>query len=275
MNVLHDGITASPPVRPGFFGDGAHRLFGIHHGPSGNSVRECGIVLCHAAPQEYGATFWAMHKLAGMLAAAGFHVLRFDYSGTGDSAGSSYEVSLQRCADDIPIAMQHLRDVSGLRRVALVGLRLGAALALRAVAAGARSRDVVLWNPVISGNAYVAQLDAGEAHRLSLLNYPEPDVRLDDELLGYPFSAALRAETRNVNLLAEPLGRINRMLIVGTGTTPAQQALAARAQAAGIDVVVRALSDPELYVGDRHPGDSLLAHEVPLAIVAFLAAGMP
>jgi len=270
MNLPDDGSIPVPQVVPAYFGAGGRQLFGIQHLPSGDDARDLGVVLCHAAPQEYSATYWAMHKLARLLSAAGFHVLRFDYSGTGDSAGESDAVSLQRWADDIPLAMQQLRDASGVRRVALVGMRLGATLALRAVAAGARAREVVMWEPVISGSAYLRELDTAEAHRLSLLNYPEPDERLDDEWMGFPFPAAMHAETTAVDLLTEPLGRLGRMLIVSSSPSPAQEALHARASAAGVEAAMQVLPDPVLYGGDAHPGETLLAHEIPVAIVAFL-----
>ncbi len=268
--MLHDLTTAVSPVVPAYYVSGTHALLGIHHVASGTSVRELGVVLCHPAPQEYSQTYWAMHKLAGMLAASGFHVLRFDYAGTGDSSGASDDVSLHGWVGDIAGAMQQLRDISGVRRVALVGIRLGAALALRAVAAGARARDVVLWEPVVSGEAYLSELDAVEMRRLAMLNYPEPDERLDDELMGYPFPATLRAETRAIDLTTEPVGRISRLLVVSTAITPAHEALEGYMRAAGADVTMRAVPDPVLYAGDGHPSDALLSHAIPLAIVSFL-----
>ena len=128
-NLARAGNTQ---IVPTLFGTGARQLFGIYHAPDGAVVRDAGVVLCHPAPQDYSQTYWAMHKLASMLAGAGFHVLRFDYSGTGDSSGSAAEVTLGVWQDDILAAVAELQDMSGARRVSLAGMRLGAALAMRA-----------------------------------------------------------------------------------------------------------------------------------------------
>lgn len=278
-DLPHPGTSPAMPVAlqpvvplvPAFFGTPGQQLFGIYHAPTGHTVRDAGVVLCHPAPQDYSQTYWAFNKLAGLLAEAGFHVLRFDYAGTGDSQGDSADVRLSQCVQDIAAAVQELRDVSGVRRVSLVGMRVGAALAMRASAAGVRVRDLVLWDPVTRGADYLAEMDAIEDRRLQLLNYPEPDTRLDDEVMGYPFGAALRRETAAIDLCFEPFGRIDRLCIVGSRTDARHEALAAHAMSSEIETEVRVVEDPALYHGTGHPSDSLLAHNVPVAITAFLA----
>ncbi|MCC7053623.1 MAG: alpha/beta fold hydrolase [Gemmatimonadaceae bacterium] len=262
---------AVPHTVPTFFGSAERRLFGLYHAPSGDTVRAAGVVLCHPAPQEYSQTYWAFNKLAGMLASAGFHVLRFDYGGTGDSSGESADARLAQWVGDIGTAVQELRDLAGVRRISLVGMRVGAALAARATAAGVRVRDLVLWEPVVSGPAYLAELDAVEDRRLGLLNYPEPDTRLDDELMGYAFPHAMRRETAAIDLTTESVGRADRLLIVGALDVPSWATIAARSAAAGIAATVTRVPDPVLYAGVGHPSDTILPHEAPLAITAFLA----
>ena len=72
--------------------------------------------------------------LLEQLAAQGWHVLRFDYFGTGDSAGEFDEADLTGWEADIEQALDELLDMAGARKVALVGLRLGATLAARVAA---------------------------------------------------------------------------------------------------------------------------------------------
>ena len=266
--------TQTPAVTrlvPSFFGDRDRQLFGIYHVPDGDAVQDAGVVLCYPGPQEYSQLHWAYQKLAGMLASAGLHALRFDYFATGDSAGRAEEGTLGQWALDIEAAVQELRDVAGIRRVSLIGMRLGAVLANRAVANGLRIRDLVLWDPVVDGRSYVAELDAVEVTRLNRLQYPEPDEPVPGELMGLSFLPAMRERTAAVNFLSEPLGAVDRVLVVNSEVDAGQQALHERFTAQGIQSTLRIVEDPKLYRGQDHPSDSLLSHNIPAAITAYVA----
>lgn len=253
-----------------FFGTDDRRLFGMYHAPTGTTIRDAGVVLCYSGPHEYTQLHWAYQKLAGLLAAAGLHVMRFDYSGTGDSFGSTAESTLSHWVDDIATAAAELREVAGIRRVGLVGARLGGALVMQAVASGVKARDVVLWDPVIRGTDYVARLDAAEDFRLRLLNYPEPNTRTAGELLGYPFTDAQRAETSAVALTDVPIGRVDRMLVIGTALSAAQREYVTYVEREGVEVTASEIDDPSFHAPDRHPNDPILSHNIPVAITAFL-----
>ena len=69
-----------------------------------------------------------------MLAARGVHSLRFDYFGTGDSAGETTEADLKGWCGDIETAIDELTHMTGCRRVILIGMRLGGTLAAEVAA---------------------------------------------------------------------------------------------------------------------------------------------
>ena len=115
-------------MEPHYFGSSDRQLLGIYHPPRGGA-RAHGVVLCPPAPQEYMRTHMVLRKLASTLAHDGFHVLRFDYYGTGDSSGGPRDGSLGEWCQNIVTAAADLKECSGVTKVSLLGLRLGATLA--------------------------------------------------------------------------------------------------------------------------------------------------
>jgi pimeloyl-ACP methyl ester carboxylesterase len=260
-------------VIPKFFGEGVRQLFGVYHPPEGRA-REAGVLLCNPGPQEYRHTHWGFRKLAGMIAKEGFHVLRFDYFATGDSAGDGTEGSIDQWILDISTASHALRDTASVSQISVVGMRLGAALAARACAAGLALEDLVLWEPIVSGRAYVAQLESAQATYLSLIRPPQDNKREPHELLGYPMSPAMRDAVSNIDLLEERVGAPGRVLLVSGHDDPIDGALADRYTRSGTTVTRRVVEDFMLYPGGV-PGFILVAHNIPVAIASWLARKTP
>jgi uncharacterized protein len=259
------------PVVPQFFGDPSGPLFGVYHAPVTAAPRGAGVVLCYPGPQEYRQAHWAYHKLATMLARAGLHVLRFDYFGTGDSAGASGDATLARWTTDVRTAAAELQDIAGVRRAAVVGMRLGGALAIRACVAGLTTSDLVLWDPVVSGRAYLAQLEAIQRRQLRALHYPASVERRVDELLGYRLTPNLRDAIAGVDLLREPLGAPKRVTMICTAEQAEFAALRDRFWSQSVPCDLQYVSDPSLAVAYHWRADTLLAHAAPSSIVAHLA----
>lgn len=145
-------------MNPFYFGSSKRPLFGIHHPPRSDAIRSHGIVLCPAIGQDYMRTHRGLKQLAIQLSKNGFHTLRFDYFGTGDSGGESTEATVQQWIEDVDDAVEELKDTAGVRQVSLVGIRLGAALATQAARGRSEIDSLVLWDPVVTGPAYVEEL---------------------------------------------------------------------------------------------------------------------
>lgn len=98
-----------------------------------------------------------VHLLARAVSASGGDALIFDLSGTGDSGGEFSDARWEAWQDDADAAIAWLTGrTSG--KVILVGLRLGAFLALQAARTRPESVErVVLWQPVISGRNMLTQ----------------------------------------------------------------------------------------------------------------------
>lgn len=158
IRIPQPGILMNPVVFEGCFG-------WLHPGSG-----QAGVVLCSPFGYDALCTHRGWRKLAERIAAAGLTVLRFDYPGTGDSAGSEQDPGrLETWLVSIGAAIRYLRETAGVSTVSLCGLRFGATLA--ALAAG-RDGDIdalVMLAPALSGKNYLREL---RAHRQSWLSTP-------------------------------------------------------------------------------------------------------
>ena len=190
-------------MTPLFFGEEDGQLFGIHHSPQRLPVRDLAVVLCGAMGNEQVNAARAFRVLGARLARVGFHVLRFDYFGTGDSAGMGDEVDLQRWQANIELALTTIRARSALLRTALVGLRLGGALAALAAAERHDVDALVLWDPVATGAGYLAEINARQQAWVAQEQWARPNTaaRFDkDEVLGFPLPAALVRDLNELDI---------------------------------------------------------------------------
>jgi alpha-beta hydrolase superfamily lysophospholipase len=147
-------------MTPLWFGPEDHPLFGWLHLPEIHQVRG-GVLLCPTLGLEAVSARYAYKQLAERLAQSGFAAFRFDYEGTGDSAGREDDPGrVAAWSDSIRIAEDRLRSI-GIGRFSVVGMRMGATLA--ADVFGERSDiidDLVLWDPCASGRAFLREQGA-------------------------------------------------------------------------------------------------------------------
>ncbi len=200
-------------MNPTFFGPASSPLYGVYHPPraeSGAATAEA-VLLCSAFGQEYMRAHRAYRQLSLLLTRKGLHVLRFDYRGTGDSAGDMQDVTAGDWLEDVATAIDELRESTGVQRVSVVGLRLGALIAGVACASRSDITRLVLWDPVASGTDYEDELRAViAAERLSPYVAPSGNGEAKDGTLhfnGFPLPAAFRESLRALDLSrCPPLG---------------------------------------------------------------------
>ena len=111
------------------FDNAGRELFGVHLDPRPGSARGHAVLLCNPFGQEAIRAHRLYRVLGDRLAAAGFDVLRFDYFGSGDSAGDDADFDLDGAIDDAVAAAALLLRRSRAQRLSLAGLRLGANIA--------------------------------------------------------------------------------------------------------------------------------------------------
>ena len=225
--------------------------FGWLHPGSGTR----GAVLCPTFGHENMIAHRGWIVLAERLAASGFHVLRFDYPGTGDSAGSGTDPDrLSAWQASISEAVRHLREVTNADRVVLIGLRLGATLALRAAEAIERVDGIACLAPVVSGRSHVRELSllAKTWRAVNLLPDPQhgahpPGAYLDvvgDRLTGQTLADLSRLDLDGLHVPAE------RVLLMQENGGRLAAALADRLEAQGCRVTRQPFPGQADYLQD-------------------------
>ena len=193
-----------------FFGHPESPLFGVYHAPRGKSRRNNvrAAVVCPPIGQEYIRTHWCLRLLAKQLGRVGINVLRLDYHGLGDSFGTPEQIrSLTDWTRDIEQAIAHLKEESGAHTVMLIGQRFGATLAANVAVQRHDVNSIVLWEPVIDGQAYVAELRSMHAQMLDLwvCSMKTPNDRCVEEILGTRYCRSLLDEIEQTRLQVDEI----------------------------------------------------------------------
>lgn len=174
-------------------------------------ARSVAVLLCNPFGEEAARAHRAYRVMARRLEDAGYAAMRFDFSGTGDSSGDIADFGLDHWIEDIAAAAEALRRDSGVSRIVLVGLRLGATLASVCLQRGRlRAAHVLLWDPVVDGAQYLRELRAAHhAYMVAELGraYSHSPDDVDSplrEALGTPINARLHAELTAIDLASDP-----------------------------------------------------------------------
>jgi alpha/beta superfamily hydrolase/acyl carrier protein len=214
-----DNVAFRNQIEPFYFRKSPKKLYGCHHLPQNSHDKAYAIVLCYPIGQEYIRSHRAFYQLAVYLSRAGFHVLRFDYFGCGDSEGDFEEGSLLQWTNDIQTAIAEIQRRSGLTGVCLIGLRVGATLALQAVADCPHIESVILWEPVFNGKFYLRELAKTQRDFLNQLpsrkkrEFTRPNI--SDEVLGFPMTSKLKQDLEMIHLDHLKFDSNIRFLILG------------------------------------------------------------
>jgi alpha-beta hydrolase superfamily lysophospholipase len=186
------------------------------------------VLVLPAVGYAYWSAYATLRTVAERLAEAGHTVLRIDYDGTGDSAGEQTEPDrLAAWRRSAAAGIEELRSL-GCSRVAIVGVQLGAALAL--VDGATWGVDAVAaWAPVVNGRRFTRQV------RLVSTEVPTDAGWPDGTLLqaGVTFRADTLADIATLDVTAVRAAP-PRVLLLGSGLEPVAEAL----RSAGSEVAV-------------------------------------
>jgi len=106
-----------------------------------------------------------------------------------------------------------------VRRISVVGLRLGATLA---ASVPTDAVNLVLWEPVVDGNAYVNELRRLHRRQFARCLFPPPlpEPGSGGGILGIPLSAAMEAELRAIDLRSQSTAHAQHVAVVVSEERP-------------------------------------------------------
>ena len=253
-----------------WFGPESRPLYGWVSRPAGGVARG-GAILCPPMGEEGRAAHRTFRRLAEELSAAGIVALRFDYDGTGDSAGLQDDPNrVPSWLASIEAARQYLLDL-GAPTVAAVGMRLGATMAAHQAAASTPFSSLVCWDPCLSGRTFLRE---GEA----LYGFGENVEAPDDGLRhtpGFQYDAATATALRGLDLGKLPADRplADRVLLLTRVDRPVPPGIAVRFEQEGATLQTGAAAGQGELL-DVPPELSVVPSDALGEVVAWLTGGV-
>ncbi len=227
----------SPRAQPLYFGPESRPLFGwLHRAATENNL---GLVICNPFGHEAQSCHRSLRHWAQSAAATGIPALRFDFDGTGDSCGSDTDQDrLAAWIGSVQSAVATLKQTTGVHRVALLGVRLGALLATLAASENPEVCALALVAPVISGKAWLREMRALHS-ALALSETPADAEPLPDgarEALGFFLSAQTQQSLTEIDLSKIEKAPAARVLWLDRDDLPNGEKVRAHFEALGAEV---------------------------------------
>jgi hypothetical protein len=158
-----------------------------------------GVVLVPPLLHEQPRSRRFIAEVASELAALGLPCLRFDFLGTGDSAGEGDELDFASMQRDLDLAAASLRKATGVDRVVMLAWRASALVVQGWLERGGAADLLVLWEPVVDGDTWLRELVAGDLGERELRPPPRPGIAratdpADGQLMGFPATERFRGD---------------------------------------------------------------------------------
>jgi len=135
-----------------FFHSQGQRVLGVLHTPEQTPARPGGLVFLHGWAGYRIGPHQMFTKMARRATGQGFHCLRFDFRGRGDSEGDAARTTLTTMIQDAQAAVAMLCEETGLERVALIGDCSGSEVAIGAGILDECVDSLTLWSaPIVGG----------------------------------------------------------------------------------------------------------------------------
>jgi len=216
------------------------------------------VVICSSVLGDFVSNYHRERQLGRDLAAHGHGVIRFHYTGEGNSQGDRRDMTFESmCAD--AEAVLTISASMGYSKLGVVGTRVGALVAA-AVVANSPQVPLALWEPVTDPARFIQE--AGRVRKMSRLTQEQsiaaPSWREELakhqvlDILGYDLYPAFVESLGNVDLLTL-LGTSTRKLLVARFGSAADSlaSLAANLRDRGFQVTTGSFGSQEAWWLDK------------------------
>jgi len=136
--------------KPVVFKSQGQQIVGMLHLPERRAKKMPAVVLFHGFTGTKVEPHRIFVKMARALAGAGIVALRFDFRGSGDSAGDFSRMTVSGELKDAAEALRFMRRQPGVdaKRVGVLGLSMGGAVAAMTIGRDRSIPVAALWSPV-------------------------------------------------------------------------------------------------------------------------------
>ena len=158
----------------------------------GGAAPQTLVVMLHSFPGHKAGKGGLFEAMAGYLCESGYHTLRFDFRGCGESDGLQESFSLSRASEDLKMAL-YWAHKDGYKNFIFIGEGLGASIAIQNYTPQATGL-ALLW-PIADTKTYYDYLTHG--------HLPEGKIKKAGflELHGYRIGTTLLGELKRCNLM--------------------------------------------------------------------------
>lgn len=222
-------------------------VFALFHEAAQARPDATAVLICPPFGWDDICSYRPRRTWAEYLAEAGHPTLRFDFPGTGDSSGTPRDPGrVEAWSQAVVSAASWLRERTGRRRVAAIGMGLGGLMACKAIADGASIDEIVLWAVPGRGNSFVREIrafalmedtDAGDldAQRPELL--PEGFIWAGGFVLSAETAAAL-GQLDLTELSFPPSSSLSRALLLDRDGIGPDQRLRGHLESQDVEVAI-------------------------------------
>lgn len=253
-------------AKPFFINSSGGEIFIIYYPAQNTQFQKKDVILIPPFADEMNKSRRSVSLLARALSAQGVGTLIIDLFGTGDSHGNFSEVRWDIWLADIKNSVDWLKQ-QGNKRLSVLGIRLGAILAMEAVEKqNLHIEELVLWQPCLNGKVFLNEFLRLRTSNGTWNNAGKKDSLLDlrnmfhsgqsAEVAGYemPAELAINIDSKNLSMPnidnSYPI-HFFELVYGGTELSPASKQLAENWQKNNLQISTRIINAPPFWTGNK------------------------
>jgi len=249
-----------------FLNSSGGAIFIIYHPAQTTQLQKKDVILIPPFADEMNKSRRSVSLLARALSAQGIGTLIIDLFGTGDSQGKFSEARWDIWLADIKNSVDWLKQ-QGNERLSVLGIRLGAILAMDAVEKQKLPIDeLVLWQPCLSGKVFLNEFLRLRTSNGSWNNTGKKETLQDirnmflsgqsAEIAGYELPSQLAIAIDSKNLSAPHIDNnypihFFELVYDGTELSPASKQLVENWQKHNLQISTRIINAPPFWTGNK------------------------